>query len=90
MQSVQFLRTKNVLDTSKLKNQIMKKKSEYRSSHNIRCHIRIKNEGAGDFPSGPVVKNVNPRDTSSIPGPGRCHQPWGNEFRALEPVSHNY
>ena len=63
MQSVRFCVQKKVLDTFKLKNQIMKKKSEYRSSHNIRCPIHMKNEHAGDFPSGPVVKNLSIQGT---------------------------
>ena len=34
----------------------------------------------GDFPGGPVVKNLpaNAGDMGSIPGPGRSHRPWGN------------
>ena len=38
----------------------------------------------GDFPGGPVVKNLtaNTGDTGSIPGPGRFHMPRGNEARA--------
>ena len=33
-----------------------------------------------DFPDGPVDKSppTNAGDTSSIPGPGRFHMPWGN------------
>ena len=40
---------------------------------------RIKKPERG-FSSGPVVKNLpcNARDTSSIPGLGRSHMPWGN------------
>ena len=41
----------------------MKKKSEYRSSHNIRWPIHMKNERSGDFPSGPVVKNLSIQGT---------------------------
>ena len=63
MQSVQFLCTKNVLDTFRLKNQIMKKKSDYRSSHNVQCPIHLKNECMGDFPSGPVVKDLSMQGT---------------------------
>ena len=35
---------------------------------------------AGDFPGGPVLKNlpVNAGDVGPIPGPGRCHVPQGN------------
>ena len=33
----------------------------------------------GDFPSGPVVKNLpaHAGDPGSIPGLGRFHKPWG-------------
>ena len=55
---------KNVLDTFRLKNQIMKKKkSDYRSSHNVQCPIHLKNERMGDFPSGPVVKDLSMQGT---------------------------
>ena len=42
---------------------------------------------AGDFPGGPVVKNlpVNAGDTGWIPGPGRFHVLQSNW-----PVSHGY
>ena len=34
----------------------------------------------GEFPGGPVVKNLpaSEEDTGSIPGPGRSHVLWGN------------
>ena len=33
-----------------------------------------------DFPGGTVNKNppASAGDTGLIPGPGRCHMPWGN------------
>ena len=35
-----------------------------------------------DFPGGSMVKNLpadaSAGDTSSIPGPGRCHMPWSS------------
>ena len=42
--------------------------------------ILSKKNKARGFPGGPVVKNLpcNARDTSVIPGSGRCDMPWGN------------
>ena len=39
-----------------------------------------KRRGVGNFPGGPVVKNVlaNTGDKGSIPGLGRSHVPWSN------------
>ena len=41
---------------------------------------RWKEDEKGDFPGGPVVKNlpVNEEDTCSIPGTGRFHRPRSN------------
>ena len=41
---------------------------------------------AGDFPGGPVLKNlpVNAGDEGPIPGPGRFHMPQGNEARVSQ------
>ena len=39
----------------------------------------INSDAEGDFPHGPVVKNLptNAGDTGSIPGLGRSHTPQG-------------
>ena len=41
------------------------------------------------LPGGPVVKNLlaNAGDICSIPGPGRCHRPWGNEAPVTQLLS---
>ena len=40
----------------------------------------MQDEIIGDFPGGPVVKNLpaNAEATSSIPGPGRSQMPGNN------------
>ena len=42
--------------------------------------MRYVKERWGDFPGGPVVKNLpaNAGDMGLIPSPGRFHMPWGN------------
>ena len=44
----------------------------------------------GDFPGGPVVKNLpcSAKDTSLIPGPKRCVPSYVEE--ELKPVCHSY
>ena len=46
----------------------------------------MKSVDSGDFPGGPVVKNLpaNAGDTGLIPGPGRSHMPQGNEAPTLQ------
>ena len=53
----------------------------------------------GDFPGGPVVKNLpaNAGDSGSSPGLSRSHMPWSDSTRApqlpslcSEPGSHSY
>ena len=38
----------------------------------------------GDFPGGPMAKNLpcNAGDMDSIPDPGRSHMPWNNSLCA--------
>ena len=45
-------------------------------------------EAAPGLPGGSVVKNLpaNAGDTGSIPGPGRCHMPRGNEVCVPQPL----
>ena len=49
-------------------------------------HCNLLSVSLWDFPRGPVVENppAGAGDTSSIPGLGRSHMPWGNEARALQ------
>lgn len=52
----------------------------------------------GDFPSGPVVRNLPPPqnnlpanagDTDVIPGPGRSHMPQNNQACAATAEAHS-
>ena len=42
--------------------------------------LHLLENGSAGFPGGPVVKEppANPRDTGSVPAPGRSHMPSGN------------
>ena len=56
--------------------------------NNTRGFRRDTQEAAPGLPGGSVVKNppANAGDMGSIPGPGRCHTPRGNEARVPQPL----